>query len=606
MSFLWGSGGGSNNSEDEDREDGDEIGEDVKGKVVADFDPTALERGAQKNLEISGSCVYKGGGGGGSIARDRQINECERRIETSDDPREDEANGGAEARARIDPAEPIAPRAHSANGARQQDARERVESGAMEGAHGRRSASKAAVGAAAVSEKKKAQEEFLQKQRQVNEENIRRQQQSNEEMEKMKLKTLEHKHRLDQELAKTKAKAKMEAQIELERKNEEIHLRSQRERLQEERKTQLEVAKEKFAAWRDMAKGSMDTLTDQHKMKVLGFGIVGIALGVYTARKGVNIAGQYIESRLGKPNLVRETSRWSPADYLRLGKWRWYWTRWWHQQPLQKSKELEELKGIILAPHVKNKMQFIARATRNTKQRKGPFRHLCIYGPPGTGKTLFARTLSRDSGLDYAIISGGDFAQLGPNAVTELHKVFDWAEAARKGTILFIDEADAFLRKGREGDVMSEHMRNALSAFLYRTGTETTHFMIVLATNVPGALDKAVLDRIDDLVEFPLPGDDERKEMLQHYFNQFISQANSSKTGFFGGAPIVVKGFEEDPIIWDRLTDMTKGLSGRQIAKYMIHVQATMYGSSSNTELTPFLMQQLLETFLKSRAFGLE
>ena len=50
--------------------------------------------------------------------------------------------------------------------------------------------------------------------------------------------------------------------------------------------------------------------------------------------------------------------------------------------------------------------------------------------------------------------------------------MFDWAEASRKGTILFIDEADAFLRSGREGGTnMSEDMRNCLSAFLQRTGT---------------------------------------------------------------------------------------------------------------------------------------
>ena len=78
-------------------------------------------------------------------------------------------------------------------------------------------------------------------------------------------------------------------------------------------------------------------------------------------------------------------------------------------------------------------------------------------------------------------------SQAGNFCVTELHKLFDWAESSNKGMILFIDEADAFLRKGR-GDqhAMSENMRNALSAFLFRTGTETDKFMIVLATNIPG------------------------------------------------------------------------------------------------------------------------
>ncbi|CAK0893173.1 unnamed protein product, partial [Prorocentrum cordatum] len=43
----------------------------------------------------------------------------------------------------------------------------------------------------------------------------------------------------------------------------------------------------------------------------------------------------------------------------------------------------------------------------NAKQNGTPFRHLLLHGAPGTGKTLFARTLARQSGLDYAIMSGG-------------------------------------------------------------------------------------------------------------------------------------------------------------------------------------------------------
>lgn len=73
-----------------------------------------------------------------------------------------------------------------------------------------------------------------------------------------------------------------------------------------------------------------------------------------------------------------------------------------------------------------------------------PHRHLLLHGPPGTGKTLFARTLARQSGahlringyqwipipvgyhffcllcsgLDYAIMSGGDVGPLGKDAVS--------------------------------------------------------------------------------------------------------------------------------------------------------------------------------------------
>jgi len=76
------------------------------------------------------------------------------------------------------------------------------------------------------------------------------------------------------------------------------------------------------------------------------------------------------------------------------------------------------------------------------------------------------------SGMDYAILTGGDVAPLGKDGVTEMHKVFDWAANSRKGLLLFVDEADAFLRK-RSSEMISENLRATLNAFLYRTGDQS-------------------------------------------------------------------------------------------------------------------------------------
>ena len=50
--------------------------------------------------------------------------------------------------------------------------------------------------------------------------------------------------------------------------------------------------------------------------------------------------------------------------------------------------------------------------------------------------------------------------------------------------ILFIDEADAFLRS-RKGDNITEYLRHSVNSFLYRTGTPSERVVIVLATNNP-------------------------------------------------------------------------------------------------------------------------
>ena len=49
-----------------------------------------------------------------------------------------------------------------------------------------------------------------------------------------------------------------------------------------------------------------------------------------------------------------------------------------------------------------------------------------------TGLNHF-QSLAYHSGLDYAIMTGGDIAPMGRDGVTAMHKVFDWASTSRKG-----------------------------------------------------------------------------------------------------------------------------------------------------------------------------
>merc|ERR1712203_333830 len=118
---------------------------------------------------------------------------------------------------------------------------------------------------------------------------------------------------------------------------------------------------------------------------------------------------------------------------------------------------------IVLEDELSERLEWTTNSLVNAKRNGTPFRHLLLHGPPGTGKTLFARTLSKQSGLDYAIMSGGDLGPLGKEGPNELHKLFEWAKKSKRGLVLFVDEADAFLRKGRASEsTMSENSRNAL------------------------------------------------------------------------------------------------------------------------------------------------
>ena len=72
-------------------------------------------------------------------------------------------------------------------------------------------------------------------------------------------------------------------------------------------------------------------------------------------------------------------------------------------------------------------------------------------------------------------------------------------------------------------------LRAALNAALFRTGDQSRDFAVVLATNRPGDLDPAVLDRMDEALEFPLPGPAERATILQLYVDSYIAKAGTAE-----------------------------------------------------------------------------
>jgi ATPase family AAA domain-containing protein 3A/B len=93
-----------------------------------------------------------------------------------------------------------------------------------------------------------------------------------------------------------------------------------------------------------------------------------------------------------------------------------------------KKTEKDLLQGVILEKALEDQLKEISYAVLNRKKHFAPAKNMMFYGPPGTGKTLFAKKLALQSGLEYAVMVGSDIAPLGPLAVREMNKLFDWAE----------------------------------------------------------------------------------------------------------------------------------------------------------------------------------
>jgi len=132
---------------------------------------------------------------------------------------------------------------------------------------------------------------------------------------------------------------------------------------------------------------------------------------------------------------------------------------------------------------------------------------------------------------------------------------------------------------------MSEAQRSALNALLFRTGDQSRDIVLVLATNRPGDLDSAVTDRIDEVIEFPLPGVEERYKLLKLYLNKYLSNEGGSNEESKWALVFRIRKKPQKITIKDLSDDVireaarkTEGFSGREIAKLMASVQAAVYG----------------------------
>ncbi|KAL1316430.1 hypothetical protein HN51_068623 [Arachis hypogaea] len=399
-----------------------------------------------------------------------------------------------------------------------------------------------------------------------------------EQIQSQQRQTERERAEIERETIRVKAMAEAEGRA-LEAKLTEDHKRRMLiERMQGERDKWLAAINTTFG---HIEGGLRALLTDRDKLVMTVGGATALAAGVYTTREGAKVTWGYINRILGQPSLIRESSmaKFPGSRIISQAKNRVlnYSTMARAEKPVESQNG--GLGNVILHPSLQKRIEHLARATSNTKVHQAPFRNMLFYGPPGTGKTMVAREIARKSGLDYAMMTGGDVAPLGPQAVTKIHEIFDWAKKSRKGLLLFIDEADAFLCE-RNSTHMSEAQRSALNALLFRTGDQSRDIVLVLATNRPGDLDSAVTDRIDEVIEFPLPGEEERLKLLKLYLNNYLcTDNNGSKRGMLlkkQTQKITVKDLSED--VLREAAKKTEGFSGREIAKLVAGVQAAVYG----------------------------
>ena len=137
-------------------------------------------------------------------------------------------------------------------------------------------------------------------------------------------------------------------------------------------------------------------------------------------------------------------------------------------------------------------------------------------GQSGTGKTMSAEIIANELGLELFKI---DLSSVVSKYIGETEKnlatIFD--EATQSNAILFFDEADALF--GKRSEVKDSHDRyaNIETGYLLQR-MENYDGIAILASNLRQNLDEAFTRRLDFMIDFPFPEEDDRLKIWKVSF----------------------------------------------------------------------------------------
>jgi hypothetical protein len=140
---------------------------------------------------------------------------------------------------------------------------------------------------------------------------------------------------------------------------------------------------------------------------------------------------------------------------------------------------------------------------------------LLFVGPPGTGKTSLALAMSRTMHMPVlevrlSMVTSQYLGETSKN----IDRIFELAKKLAP-SILFIDEFD-FVAKSRVADDHGAMKRavNALLKNIDKINLVKNNVLLIGATNHPQLLDEAAWRRFDEVVQFSLPDEEMRKDIL--------------------------------------------------------------------------------------------
>lgn len=189
-----------------------------------------------------------------------------------------------------------------------------------------------------------------------------------------------------------------------------------------------------------------------------------------------------------------------------------------------KSKQYDVHFGDIVGQeNAKSKSKLIYKYLQNP-DKFGTWapKNVLFYGAPGTGKTMLAKALANELDIRlYLVKSTSLIGEHVGDAASRIHELFE-AASRNAPSLIFIDEIDAIALhrsfQSLRGDV-AEIVNSLLTEMDGITPNDGV--VTIAATNNPSAIDFAIRSRFEEEIEFKLPSDDERREIIMLNLDTF-------------------------------------------------------------------------------------
>jgi len=149
---------------------------------------------------------------------------------------------------------------------------------------------------------------------------------------------------------------------------------------------------------------------------------------------------------------------------------------------------------------------------------------LLLTGSPGTGKSMLARWLAAELGLPFVVqdLATSISSLLGKTGFN-LRRTLDYAR--NRPTLLLLDEFDAIAKRRDDVTEVGE-LKRIVNVLLKELESWPMHSVLVAATNHPALLDAAIRRRFHVVLDLPLPGCEERRNILSTAAGRFANECS--------------------------------------------------------------------------------